>query len=105
MEYNALALKTATRAAELIALFKTIAVNPDNDRVSSIELADYLPEVATLIQIRLAQNGSKLEVAAPEGLRIHVVPEALTEALSRILVNVLDHGLSDGRTGRLTQGV
>jgi signal transduction histidine kinase len=32
---------------------------------------------------------------------IHAVHEALTETLSRILVNVLDHGFTDGRTGTL----
>ncbi len=37
LQYNALALKTATRAAELIALFKTISVNAESDRVAEIE--------------------------------------------------------------------
>ncbi len=101
MEYTALALKTATRAAELIALFKTISVNADSDRVVEIELADYLPEVATLLHTQLVQNGSKLEVTVPASLRMQVVPDALTEALSRILVNVLNHAFTDGRTGTL----
>jgi ligand-binding sensor domain-containing protein/C4-dicarboxylate-specific signal transduction histidine kinase len=101
MEYTALALKTATRAAELIALFKTISVNADSDRVAEIELADYLPEVATLVYTQLVQNGNKLEIAAPASLRMQVVPDALTETLSRILVNVLNHAFTDGRTGTL----
>jgi C4-dicarboxylate-specific signal transduction histidine kinase len=101
MEYTTLALKTATRAAELIALFKTISVNADSDRVAEIELADYLPEVATLVHSQLVQNGNKLEIAAPAGLRMQVVPDALTETLSRILVNVLNHAFTDGRTGTL----
>ncbi len=101
MEYTALALKTATRAAELIALFKTISVNADSDRVAEIELADYLPEVTTLVHTQLVQNGNKLEIAAPAGLRMQVVPDALTETLSRILVNVLNHAFTDGRTGTL----
>ncbi len=101
MEYTTLALKTATRAAELIALFKTISVNADSDRMAEIELADYLPEVATLVHAQLVQNGNKLEIAAPAGLRLQVVPDALTESLSRILVNVLHHAFTDGRSGTL----
>ncbi len=101
MEYTSLALKTATRAAELITLFKTISVNPESDRPTEIELTSYLQEVASLISSRIEQNGCKLEVSAPNGLCIHAVPEALTETLSRILVNVLDHGFDQGRTGTL----
>ena len=101
MEYTALALKTATRAAELVALFKTISVNAESDQVIQIELTTYLQEVATLVHAQLLQNGCSLEVEATPGLCIRIVPEALTEALSRILVNVLDHAFCDGRTGTL----
>jgi signal transduction histidine kinase len=100
-EYTALALKTATRAAELVALFKTVSVNAESDRPVNVELADYLPEVAALVRSQLAQHGCNLEVAAAPGLRIYVVPEALTEALSRVLVNALNHAFTDGRTGTL----
>ncbi len=101
LEYNALALQTATRTAELVALFKTISVNADSDRVAEIELADYLSEVATLVHNQLVQAGNKLEIAVPAGLRLQLVPDALTEALSRILVNVPGHAFTDGRTGTL----
>jgi signal transduction histidine kinase len=101
MEYTALALKTATRAAELIALFKTISVDADSDQMMEIELADYLPEMATLVHSKLVQNGNKLAFAIPAGLRMQVVPDALTEVLSRVLVNVLNHAFTDGRKGTL----
>jgi C4-dicarboxylate-specific signal transduction histidine kinase len=101
MEYTALALKTATRAAELIALFKTISVNAESDRPMEIELADYLQEVATLVRNQLTQNDCKLELEVPAGLSIHIVPDALTETLSRVLVNVLNHAFTDGRIGTL----
>ncbi len=101
LEYNALALKTGTRAAELVAMFKTISVDAESDQRVEIELADYLQEMADLVQSQLTQKGCKLEVSAPAGLRIRLVVEALTEALSRILVNALDHGFADGRSGTL----
>jgi ligand-binding sensor domain-containing protein/C4-dicarboxylate-specific signal transduction histidine kinase len=104
MEYTALALKTASRAAELIALFKTISVSADSDRTMEIDLAVYLEEVATLVHTQLVHSGCKLEVTAPTDLSIQVVVDALTEALSRILVNTLDHGFNQGRTGTLRIG-
>jgi signal transduction histidine kinase len=101
VEYTVLAQKTASRAAELIALFKTISVNADCDHPVEIKLLDYLEEMATLIRIQLVQNGCRLEVAAPADLSMLVVADALTEALSRILVNALDHGFDQGRRGTL----
>ena len=101
MEYTALAMKTANRAAELVGLFKTISVNTESDCSVDVELASYLEEVATLVHTQLVQKGCKLEVFAPNGLSMKVVVDALTETLSRILVNTLDHGFDDGRTGTL----
>ena len=101
LEYTSLALRTASRAAELIALFKTVSVNADSDRPMTIELAHYLEEVATLVHAQLAQNGCKLELETKPGLSIHIVPEALTETLSRVLVNVVNHAFDEGRTGTL----
>jgi ligand-binding sensor domain-containing protein/signal transduction histidine kinase len=102
LEYNALALKTATRAAELIAMFKTVSVDANSDSPVEIELADYLQELASLVKTRLEQQGSQLVLSVPAGLRIHVVQEALTESLSRILLNALAHGFADGRRGTLS---
>jgi signal transduction histidine kinase len=101
MEYTTLALKTAGRAAELIALFKTISVNPNNDRTAEIELAEYLQEVSSLVHSRLIQQGCQLDLVAPVGARICVVPEALTETINLIMMNALDHGFANGRTGTL----
>jgi ligand-binding sensor domain-containing protein/C4-dicarboxylate-specific signal transduction histidine kinase len=101
MEYAALALQTAKRTAELIAMFKTISVSADSDRSVTINLAHYLEEVATLVHTQLVQNGCELEVVAPINLSIQVVADALTETLSRILVNALNHGFDQGRTGTL----
>ncbi len=104
MEYTVLAMKTATRAAELIALFKTISVNAESDRPVEIELASHLQEVASLVHSQLSQIGCKLEVLVAAGLSIFAVPEALTETLSRVLVNVLNHAFTEGRTGTLRLG-
>ncbi len=101
MEYTALALKTAGRAAELIALFKTISVNPGSDQITEIELVEYLQEVSSLVHSRLVQQNIQLDLVAPSAARIYVVPEALTETLNRIMTNALDHGFDNGRTGTL----
>ncbi len=101
LEYSALAIKAANRAADLIDMFKTILVDGDSDQLVEIELADYLQELGALVQSQLTQHGCQLEVAAPAALRIQTVPEALTEALSRILLNALDHGFANGRSGTL----
>ncbi len=99
IEYTELALRSATRAAELVAVFKTIAIRPDRDSVSDLDLAQYLPELATLLKKPLEEIGCKLEIEVSAGLTVRIEAEALTEALTRILVNVIDHAFVDGRVG------
>ncbi|MEN9866292.1 MAG: hypothetical protein RL748_1882, partial [Pseudomonadota bacterium] len=101
IEYCELALHAATRAAELIKVFKSISVQAGNDYPVQVKLAEYLPEVLALLQTPLDQSGCQLQLEVGPDLSLRVVPEALTEALTRILVNVFDHAFDDGRQGSL----
>jgi signal transduction histidine kinase len=99
IEYNDLALRTASRAADLVALFKTVAAQGDNDELIEVDLADYLPEVETLLREPLALRGCQLEINVPTGLRLTIVPDALIEAITCVFANVFDHAFANGRIG------
>lgn len=101
LEYTDLALKSANRAADLIASFKTIAVRVDNDQSREVDLARYLQDVSSMIQAQLHQIGCQFVLEAPAGLPVRIVPDALQEALTRVFDNVIDHAFCDGRTGLL----
>lgn len=100
-EFTALAMRGATRAAELITSFKSIAVHSQNEPSSCIELSLYLSEIVVLVQSALAEKGCRVELDVPVGLAVQAVPEALTETLTRIFANVVDHAFCDGKTGTM----
>ena len=91
LEYTQLALGSAARAAELITTFMSVAVRVDDDRVIEIDLAQYLPEIAGMVRTALENRGGQLQIEVKSGLTLRVVPEALTEALTRIVANAMDH--------------
>jgi ligand-binding sensor domain-containing protein/signal transduction histidine kinase len=100
-EYTDLALGTANRAADLVNIFKTVVVPDGPSLDGEIDLAQYLPEIAGLIETRLLEGGSKMEIDVPPGLIIQVVQETLSAALTRILTNVPDHAFANERKGTL----
>jgi signal transduction histidine kinase len=95
-EFTALAMRTATRAAEMINSFKTIAIPFETEHRVDLDLASYLPEMAMPVRTRLEQAGHSLKIEVEPGLVLHTVAEALTEALNRILANVADHAWPPG---------
>lgn len=102
LEFTRLALHNGARAAELVASFKAIAARFESDRAEQLDLNEYLHEVAELVRQELEHAGHRLQIHAPVGLHISTVPAALTEVISRILVNVRDHAFAVGQSGILT---
>ncbi|MEN9866512.1 MAG: hypothetical protein RL748_2102 [Pseudomonadota bacterium] len=100
-EYTALALRSASRAAELIDSFKAVAVEYESDLPQSLDLLWYLPDIAMLVRSPIELGGHKLELEVEPDLIVHIVPEALTEALTRVLANVLDHAFDLDMPGRV----
>ena len=101
LEYTDLALRTASRVADLVNLFKTVAAQGGNDQLIEVDLADYLPEVAALLREPLALRGCQLEMNVPTSLRLAIIPDALSQALACVFTNVFDHAFTNGRTGLL----
>ncbi len=100
-EYTELALRSAARAAELIDSFKAVAVEYESDQTQTFDLLDYLSDIAMLVRSPIDLGGHQLELQVEPGLMVQIVPEALTEALTRILANVLDHAFSADSPGRV----
>jgi signal transduction histidine kinase len=101
LEYTDLALRTASRAADLVTLFKTVAAQGGNDQLIEVDLADYLRETDALLREPLALRGCQLEINVPTALRLVIVHDALIEALTCVFTNVFDHAFANGRTGLL----
>ena len=63
----------------------------DSDQWQELDLAVYLPELAQLVQPQIEAAGGQVLLEVPLSLPFPVIANALTEALTRILQNVLDH--------------
>ncbi len=96
-DYLQLAIRTASRAAELVTSFKAIASAFDSENATEIQLEQYLPDVARLVWGESQQEKRTLTVQIEPGLQVNVVHEALTETLTRVINNVIDHGQQDGQ--------
>ena len=94
MELTRLAVQTAARAASLIRTLQSIAIKVDTDQCITLDLAEYLQDVASQLHERLVRQGCNLSLDVTSGLQLTVVTEALTEALTRIMGNCLDHAFA-----------
>jgi ligand-binding sensor domain-containing protein/signal transduction histidine kinase len=101
LAYSSLALRTATRAAELVTVFRSVGVKPVSDHVVKLELGSWLQEAAIVVKDRLAQISSQVEIDVGAGLYASVVPEALFETLNCVFANVMDHAFDAARCGTL----
>lgn len=100
-EFAGLALRNATRAADLIDSFKAMVTQRDTEHADTIDLALYLPQVATLVHRHLEQQGHRVLIEVPAPLKVHTIPDALNEVMTRVLANVADHAFEGGRYGVL----
>jgi ligand-binding sensor domain-containing protein/signal transduction histidine kinase len=100
-EYTELAERTVQRAATLITNFKAAAVQHEAGQVQEVDLKHYLEDVVELVRPNLERRGIMLDVSLPDGIRVQMVVEALTEALTRILTNAQEHAFAAGEAGRV----
>nr|WP_281384667.1 ATP-binding protein [Nitrospirillum iridis] len=92
--------RNALRTAALVKSFSAVAVDESGGRVLETDLSILLDDLVTLFRPALDRSAIRLVAAVPDGLVLRTVPESLTDALTRILSNTIDHafiGRSDGR--------
>ena len=99
--YANLAAKTASRAANLIATFKTIAVSKDDGKLVQFGLRDYLEDLLYAVYRHLQPVGCSYQIEIADEIELRVLQSALQEALTRVLDNVLVHAFDAGRIGSL----
>ncbi len=100
-EFTGLALRNATRAADLVDSFKSMVTQRDVETAEMLDLSVYLPQVSTLVRRQLEQHGHRVLIDVPAPLKVRVVTDALNEVMTRVLANVEDHAFDDGRHGTL----
>ncbi|MEA1672428.1 HAMP domain-containing sensor histidine kinase [Nitrospirillum sp. BR 11163] len=94
--------RNALRTATLVKSFSAVAVDETEGRILETDLSILLHDVIALFRPALDRGAISLDLAVADGLVIRTVPESLTDALTRILANTIDHAFPEGQGGHVT---
>jgi PAS domain S-box-containing protein len=87
------------RASQLVSSFKQVAVDQSSEESRTINLKLYMDEIlASLVPIT-AKTGIKISVNCPQDITINIAVGALSQIISNLIMNSLDHaynGISFG---------
>lgn len=101
LEVSRLIERSLHSAAHLVSSFKQVAADQTADRRRSFDLAEAVGELATTMHNQLQPDHHKLSLDIEPGITMDSYPGALSQVLTNLMLNALQHGL-DGRThGRI----
>jgi signal transduction histidine kinase len=88
-----------SRASELIASFKQIAVDQTSDAIRTINLAEYINEVIRSLQPNFKKTLHHIEVNCPDSIILRCPAGAISQIFTNLLMNSLIHGFEDIKEG------
>ncbi len=94
-------LRGLTSAADLVHNFKQVAVDRNNARRSTFELADCVAKVEQRFGRLIQQHGHCFEIDVARGILLDSYQEGMEEVLSILINNVLLHAFNNGDNGTL----
>ncbi|WP_313916657.1 two-component regulator propeller domain-containing protein [Tahibacter sp.] len=100
-EGSDLILRNLQRADRLVRSFKQTAVDQSADEWRQVDLEQSVRDALVLLGpvLRLTPHHLQIECAQP--VVIHASPGALYQIVSNLVLNALQHGFGDGRTGTI----
>ncbi|HEY0838059.1 MAG TPA: ATP-binding protein [Azospirillum sp.] len=105
VDTTALILANCERAAQLINSFKQVAVDRASAERRAFALDAYIQETLVSLQPKLRQGGHTVSVDCPAGLTVDGYPGALSQILTNLVMNSLQHAFDPGRGGHITIAV
>jgi signal transduction histidine kinase len=94
-EAQALIVRNARRAAELIGRFKQVAVDQTSEQRRRFDLADVVDEVIGTLQPRLRKTPHRVVIDIPSALSMDSYPGPLGQVITNLVMNALLHGLGE----------
>lgn len=88
-----------SRASELIASFKQIAVDQASEAIRTINLAEYINEVIRSLQPNFKKTQHQIEVNCPDNITLRCPAGAISQIFTNLLMNSLIHGFEDIKEG------
>jgi signal transduction histidine kinase/purine-cytosine permease-like protein len=97
-----LLLSNAQRVARLVTSFRQLAVERVGEERRRFGLRECLDETLRELEPRLHEAGVTLQVDLPAAVTMDSYPVALSQVLSNLTVNALQHAFAPGQPGTIT---
>lgn len=101
METTRLAVTNLKRAAELVRSFKLLAVDQTSEERRLFGLKSYLEEVLLSLGPKFRNTPYTVQIECPDDLEINSFPGALSQIVSNLIINSVDHGFRDRERGAI----
>ncbi|SBS34703.1 Sporulation kinase E [Marinomonas aquimarina] len=100
-ELSEIVKKNLDRTAHLVRGFKQIAVDQMSEDEREINLKDYLNEVLFSLGSITRKANVMVQLDCPKDLNVVTNPGLLSQVLTNLIVNSVNHGFSDRPAGRI----
>ncbi|MDQ2105883.1 ATP-binding protein [Azospirillum isscasi] len=91
-----LLVNNTVRAAELVQRFKELGVDPAGEKRGRFDLRLCLLQAVEALEPSWGPAGHRVTVDCPPGLVVDGYPQAITQIVSHLLLNAVNHGFADG---------
>ncbi|QQD19638.1 HAMP domain-containing histidine kinase [Spongiibacter nanhainus] len=89
------------RASELIKSLKQVAVDTNNDELRRFGLRAHIGELLVSLRPQLDKRGIDIQFDCDGSVQAHSKPGALSQILTNLVMNSLDHAYPEGGSGTL----
>ena len=101
MQATEIILGNLQRAADLIHSFKQVAVDQTSSEYRIFELKRYIDETLLSLKPKLRSTDLTLKVECDPNLAINSVPGAMSQIITNLVMNSVQHGFDEGEKGCL----
>jgi signal transduction histidine kinase len=101
MQATEIILGNLQRAADLIHSFKQVAVDQTSSEYRMFELKRYIDETMLSLKPKLRSTDLVVEIECDPNLAINSVPGAMSQIITNLVMNSVQHGFDEGERGHL----
>ena len=96
-----LLLNNLSRASDLIASYKQVAVDQTSDKIRPINMAQYVDEIIQSLHPKLKKTSHRIKVNCPENIDVQVHAGAISQIFTNLIINSIIHGFEGLNRGEI----
>jgi signal transduction histidine kinase len=95
-------LSNLKHASENIRSFKQVAVDQTKDEMRLFNVKEYVEEILLSLHPRLKKTAIQVDLFCPDNLEIYSFPGALSQLLTNLIMNSIDHAFANTPVGTIS---